>query len=1001
MTGDDVDLTEPSDPNEVLEHLDGDGTPADPYVITSVRDLTAIDHDLDAHYVLGCDIDASATGEWNDGAGFDPIGDFEPDNERRFCGTFDGDSHEIIGLTIDRPESYPAGLFAVVGDGEVHNVDIVDATVSCKGYGGVIAGINQGTIANVTACGDVRGDRIVGTVLGSNAGTVRGVSAEGTVEAPSNAGGIVGKNRGNGVLEAADADVDVTSSADDQLDFTTDANLGGVVGINAGGVVTSATASGSITGGKRTGSIAGTNEGTIEEAKALGPVEGNSLVGGIVGTNAATRASIVDSTASSALTGNAMSVGGVAGSNDGRIADCSATVEADPESMYAGGFVGQNSGDIARCNADGTIEGVVNRAGGFAGTNDGEISTSTVSVDVRGEGRSGGGFVAENDGTIDRCRASGELLGNWNKAGGIAGTNDGTIERSRATGDVIGDRFVGGISGTNHGTVARSLAATSLYGQGTVGGCIGRLGRPSTGSPNRAVVETSYWDRDVAGTDDAVGTRGDGELVVESVDGFDSNALSGSTAEETLTAFAFDEAWVTVPDEYPEPRVPESRCDDEPSTPAPDPERYADLLAAADGTGTEDDPYVITDVRELQAIDADVEAHYVLGCDIDARTTAGWNDGDGFAPIGSRDDEDQPFSGELDGSGHRITGLEIDRQRVRVGLFAEISDGHVRDLILDDVSISGFTGVGGLCGASDGSIVDVTITGTVAGQNTVGLLTGTNNESGSVRGGSVDGAVSANESVGGLVGISTGSIAETTVQVTIDAQRKAGGIVGLNAGTIERIAASADLEEATLVGGIAGVNGERIERSIAFVQTGSTTNCGGVVGQNEGTVTEVAAAGSIAGMSTVGGVAGTNVGSIADAVSRCDVSGQQSVGGVVGKHAGSVTAAVALGETGSSMTIFESIGGIVGSIPSGDHDDATLKCAYYDAVSAECSGAIGTEHGESTVECVEGLGTKAIRGTRAVDRLNGVDFEETWIEPTAPDEPPRLASLDGLRDRVV
>ena len=47
----------------------GSGTPGDPYVVSTVEELQAIRQDLAAHYVLGNDIDASATQHWNGGNG--------------------------------------------------------------------------------------------------------------------------------------------------------------------------------------------------------------------------------------------------------------------------------------------------------------------------------------------------------------------------------------------------------------------------------------------------------------------------------------------------------------------------------------------------------------------------------------------------------------------------------------------------------------------------------------------------------------------------------------------------------------------------------------------------------------------------------------------------------------------------------------------------------------------------------------------------------------------
>jgi hypothetical protein len=55
----------------------GSGTPWDPYVITNVKQLQEMKYDLKAHYVLGNDIDASETKNWNNGQGFEPIGDID------------------------------------------------------------------------------------------------------------------------------------------------------------------------------------------------------------------------------------------------------------------------------------------------------------------------------------------------------------------------------------------------------------------------------------------------------------------------------------------------------------------------------------------------------------------------------------------------------------------------------------------------------------------------------------------------------------------------------------------------------------------------------------------------------------------------------------------------------------------------------------------------------------------------------------------------------------
>ena len=73
------------------------------------------------------------------------------------------------------------------------------------------------------------------------------------------------------------------------------------------------------------------------------------------------------------------------------------------------------------------------------------------------------------------------------------------------------------------------------------------------------------------------------------------------------------------------------------------------------GSGTLGDPYIIQDVTDLQNMNLDLAAHYVLGNDIDASETLTWNDGEGFVPIGNF--VDGPFTGSIDGAGYTISNL--------------------------------------------------------------------------------------------------------------------------------------------------------------------------------------------------------------------------------------------------------------------------------------------------------------------------------------------------------
>ena len=126
----------------------GSGTSADPCVITTIDELQAMQNDLDAYYQLGCDIDASATANWNSGAGFVPV--------TVFTGQFDGNGHIINGLTINRPSSDTQGLFGNANYATIKNVKVLNASVQANRYSGVLAGnCAYATVENCCASGTV------------------------------------------------------------------------------------------------------------------------------------------------------------------------------------------------------------------------------------------------------------------------------------------------------------------------------------------------------------------------------------------------------------------------------------------------------------------------------------------------------------------------------------------------------------------------------------------------------------------------------------------------------------------------------------------------------------------------------------------------------------------------------------------------------------------------------------------------------------------------------
>jgi subtilisin-like proprotein convertase family protein len=199
------------------------------------------------------------------------------------------------------------------------------------------------------------------------------------------------------------------------------------------------------------------------------------------------------------------------------------------------------------------------------------------------------------------------------------------------------------------------------------------------------------------------------------------------------------------------------------------------------GGGTQNDPYIITNVYELQQIERDLTACYELASDIDASATKTWNNGYGFTPIGRYS---VPFEGVFDGKGHVITGLDINRRCICVGLFGCTGGtSEIRNVGLSDVTVTGYACVGGLVGFNGGAIEACYVSGNVSGSTQVGGLVGTNNglvtDSYSVA--NVSGPQQ-ESCIGGLVGVNRSGPLKNCYSAGKVAGENSGGLAGTSSG---------------------------------------------------------------------------------------------------------------------------------------------------------------------------------------------------------------------------
>jgi len=187
------------------------------------------------------------------------------------------------------------------------------------------------------------------------------------------------------------------------------------------------------------------------------------------------------------------------------------------------------------------------------------------------------------------------------------------------------------------------------------------------------------------------------------------------------------------------------------------------LEYSGSGSGTVEDPYLITSCLQLQDIKNVLYAHYELSSNIDCTESSTWNAGNGFLPIGISID---PFTGTLEGNNYSVSNLYIHApiSGDNYGMFAFTNSATISNLNLVNYDITGNNYVGGLiANMIGGSVTNVDVSGDLGATE-------------------YGDAVETGDSVGGLVGVSSASatISNCTSNVALHSSRtySTGGLVG-------------------------------------------------------------------------------------------------------------------------------------------------------------------------------------------------------------------------------
>jgi parallel beta-helix repeat protein len=181
------------------------------------------------------------------------------------------------------------------------------------------------------------------------------------------------------------------------------------------------------------------------------------------------------------------------------------------------------------------------------------------------------------------------------------------------------------------------------------------------------------------------------------------------------------------------------------------------------GDGSAGDPFQITNCTQLQEMEDNLTAYYIITQDVDCSDTPNWNSGVGFVPVGNGSDK---FLGNFDGQNNTVTGLYINSSSQYVGLFGFIGLGpNISDVGLVNISIiSNYTqgSVGGFTGRFSGNnkISNSYITGNLTSESESGGFVGAMDGSGAleINNSYFEGSVySTYYYIGGLVGYASSS----------------------------------------------------------------------------------------------------------------------------------------------------------------------------------------------------------------------------------------------------
>ena len=345
----------------------GDGTAQNPYQMATWHNLVWVSEnssEWSKQFVQTGDISfPESISSLNDGAGFNPIGNY---SKGYFTGSYDGQDYTIDGLYINRPNQEHVGLFGYV---ETNNNTIQNVRLT-----------------NVTVVGNTNVGALAGYVWSTN---VYNCEVSGSVTGFSHTGGLIGKFGWTTTLKNSSSTAEVTGQT----------RIGGLVGHFSSGNLKHCNSNGAVNGEEFVGGLIGEMEtGNVAFCNSASNVNRNgapdySGFGGLVGR---INVGIIETSYStgSVTATESFEIGGFAGIVNGTIRNCYSTATV-VGGTNVGGFAGYlSNGTIQNCYSVGAVSGAT-ELGGFLGFTDGgtvtasywDTEASGISTSAAGEGK--------------------------------------------------------------------------------------------------------------------------------------------------------------------------------------------------------------------------------------------------------------------------------------------------------------------------------------------------------------------------------------------------------------------------------------------------------------------------------------------------------------------------------------------------------------------------------------------------------------------------------------